>query len=134
MDLPAWREENLAKRPEENDKKLRMSLVQIREREKSLKSFWNVNLNKSNSVFKKLDSRFSIDRKSALIDQNRQRLIKKIFESISIDWKTALISWNSRKIKVLKKQPSFCIKSSMHWKIWVKCMSMRCKVFQKHKF
>ena len=39
MDLPAQREENLAKRLEENDKKLMMSLVQIgeREREKSLK-------------------------------------------------------------------------------------------------
>ena len=41
MDLPAWREENLAKRPEENDKKLMMSLVQIgeREREKFEKTF-----------------------------------------------------------------------------------------------
>ena len=39
MDLPAQREENLAKRLEENDKKLMMSLVQIGEREKSLKNF-----------------------------------------------------------------------------------------------
>ena len=37
MDLPAWREENLAKRPEENDKKLRMSLVQNGERERERK-------------------------------------------------------------------------------------------------
>ena len=41
MDTPNWREENLAKRQIENDKKLRMSLVQNgeREREKSLKNF-----------------------------------------------------------------------------------------------
>ena len=55
MDLPAWREENLAKRSEENDKKLRMSLCQVRERKKSLKNFWKVSLNKSNSVFNSLD-------------------------------------------------------------------------------
>ena len=34
MGIPAQREENLAKRPEENDKKLMMSLAQIRERER----------------------------------------------------------------------------------------------------
>ena len=34
MDLPAYREENLAKNPEENDKQLWASPVQFREREK----------------------------------------------------------------------------------------------------
>ena len=33
-DLPAYREENLAKNPEENNKKLWASLVQFRERKK----------------------------------------------------------------------------------------------------
>ena len=70
MDLSAWREENIAKRLEENNKKLRMSLVQIgereRERERSLKNFWKVSLNKSNSVFKK--TRFTISNWSIQIE------------------------------------------------------------------
>ena len=98
MDLPAWREENLAKRPEENDKKLRMSLVQIEEREKSLKNFWKVRLNKSNSVFKKLDSQFLINRKSVSIDRNRQRLTKKKFLN-----QFRLIEKKSQSIEILEK-------------------------------
>ena len=39
MDLSAWREENIAKRLEENNKKLRMSLVQIGEREREREKF-----------------------------------------------------------------------------------------------
>ena len=39
-----------------------------REREKSLKTFEKGELNKSRSDFKKAYSRFSIDRKSILID------------------------------------------------------------------
>ena len=37
--LPALGEENLAKRMEENDKKLMLSLVRFGEREKNLKNF-----------------------------------------------------------------------------------------------
>ena len=62
MDLSAYREENLAKNPEENDKKLWASLVQAAEREKVWKPFWKVSLKTSNSDFKKPDSRVSIDR------------------------------------------------------------------------
>ena len=39
MDIPAWREENLAKILEENNKNLMWSLVRIGEREKSLRAF-----------------------------------------------------------------------------------------------
>ena len=39
MDIPAQREENLAKFLEENDKNLMWSLVRIEEREKSLRTF-----------------------------------------------------------------------------------------------
>ena len=39
MDLPAQREENLAKIWEENDKNLMNELVRVRERKKSLKKF-----------------------------------------------------------------------------------------------
>ena len=78
-DLLALGEENLAKRTEENEKNLMVSLVRFGEREKSLKNFWKVSLNKSNSVFKKPDSWFSIDWKSVSIDRNRQRFTKKFW-------------------------------------------------------
>ena len=42
MDIPAQREENLAKFLEENDKNLMWSLVRIEEREKSLRTFEKV--------------------------------------------------------------------------------------------
>ena len=77
MDLQAWREENLAKRSVENDKNLRKNFCRVGERKKSLKNFWKVSLNKSNSVFKKPYSRF-------LIDRNKQRLTKKFW--INFDW------------------------------------------------
>ena len=47
-DLPAYEEENLAKNPEENDKKLWASLVQFGER-KSLKTFLKSKFETSNS-------------------------------------------------------------------------------------
>ena len=53
MDLPAYREENLAKRPEENDKKFDGEPCPIRRERKVWKTFWKVSLNKSNSDFKK---------------------------------------------------------------------------------
>ena len=49
MDLPAYREENLAKNPEENDKKIVGYPCPIRR--KVWKTFWKVSLNKSNSDF-----------------------------------------------------------------------------------
>ena len=53
MDLPAYKEENLAKRPEENDKKFDGEPCPIRRERKVWKTFWKVSLNKSNSDFKK---------------------------------------------------------------------------------
>ena len=55
MDLPALGEENLAKDLEENDKKWKILLCWVgeREREKSWKNFWKSVLNESNTVFKK---------------------------------------------------------------------------------
>ena len=53
MDLPAWREENLAKRPEENDKKFAVEPCRVGERKESLKTFEKCELNKSRSNFKK---------------------------------------------------------------------------------
>ena len=53
MDVPALGEENLAKNLVENDKKLIIELVWVgeREREKILKTFEKVVLNKSRSGF-----------------------------------------------------------------------------------
>ena len=53
MDIPAYGEKNLARNQEENDKKFAMEPCRVREREKSLKTFENGELNKSRSDFKR---------------------------------------------------------------------------------
>ena len=72
MDIPALGEENPAKNFVENDKKLRMVLVQIGERKKEFEKV----LNESNLTFKKAYSRVLINRKSVSINRNRQKLTK----------------------------------------------------------
>ena len=69
--LPVFRERNLAKRRIKNDKNLRWSQVWIGEREKTWETFEKVFLKKSRFVFKKLDSRYSIDRKTVSINRTR---------------------------------------------------------------
>ena len=60
------------------------ALLSRRERGK-FEKFWKRCLNKSNmSFFEKLDSRVSIDRKSILIDRNKQRLTKNF--KCNFDW------------------------------------------------
>ena len=63
-------------------KKIVVEPCRVGEREKVLKSFEKVGLNKSNLIFLKLDSRVSIDQKSISINRNRQRLVKN-FKTIS---------------------------------------------------
>ena len=53
MDIPAYGERNLARNQEENDKKFAVEPCRVGEREKSLKTFENGELNKSRSYFKK---------------------------------------------------------------------------------
>ena len=76
--LLVFGERNLAKRMIKNNKNLRWSQVRIREREKSLETFEKkkVSLKRSRSVLKKkkLDSRYSINRKTVSINPNRKRL------------------------------------------------------------
>ena len=97
MDLLAQREEILAKILEENDKKLMISLVQIGEREKSLKKllkseFEQVKLN----FFKNLIHNFQlIENQFRLIETDRSS--PKFFKTILIDRKTASIDQNSGK-------------------------------------
>ena len=51
--LPALGDKNLAKIPEENDKKSLVEPSQVEEREESLKKFEKVSLKQSNLTFKK---------------------------------------------------------------------------------
>ena len=73
--LPVFGERNLAKK---NDQKRQKSKVEPspnrREREKLRKTFEKVILKKSRSVFKKPNSRYSINRKTVSINRNRQGL------------------------------------------------------------
>ena len=145
--LSALEEKNLAKELAENDKKnLIWALTNWIESE-FLKTFWKVSWTCENQVFKKLSIRFSIDRKLGSINRkcfdwssiNRasietNRGWPKILIAISIDWKTYSIDWNSGKNKFLKNKAILCRNSSKHWILWIKCMSMRWNIFQKHKF
>ena len=84
MDLPALGKEDVAKDLEENDKKWKILLCRVGEREKSWKNFWKNVLNESNTDFKKLDSRYLIDRKTSSINRTKQRLTE-IFKR-NFDW------------------------------------------------
>ena len=75
-DLPAFKDKNLAKILEENDKKLMVEPLAKSEREKVEKLFEKVTLKSPICLFKKAVSRVLIDQKIASIDRNRQRLYK----------------------------------------------------------
>ena len=103
MDIPAWREENLAKnfggKWQKFDKEPSSNR---REREKSLRTFEKWGLNKSRSDFKKLIHDFQlIENQFRLIETDRGS--HKILTAISIDQKTYWINWNSGKTAFLKK-------------------------------
>ena len=51
MDIPTYGKRNLARNLEENDKKFIVEPCRVGEREKVLKSFEKVGLNKSNLIF-----------------------------------------------------------------------------------
>ena len=71
MVLPALREKNLAKIEVENDKKTLCYLVES-EREKSLKkNFWKSVWISQRTVFKKPETRSSIDWKTGSINRTR---------------------------------------------------------------
>ena len=75
MDILAYGERNLARNLEENYKKLVGELCPIRREREKFEKFLKKWFKQVKSVFlKKLDSRLSIDRKSILIDRNKQRL------------------------------------------------------------
>ena len=115
--LPALGEKNLAKRMEENDKKMDWSLDWVVWREKKLKTFEKVSLNTWRTVFKKFSTRFSIDQKIYSIGQKcfdwsntnwapieTNRDSQTFLNTISIGQRTISISRNSRKNNILKSK------------------------------
>ena len=56
----------------------------------------------------------------------------KIFITISIGQGKNSIDWKYGKKKFLKNRAILCKNSSNHSISWMKCMSMRLKVFQKY--
>lgn len=128
MVLPALDDKKLAKDWRENDKKnLIGSLDRLNERERVLKVFEKVFEHVKTKDFKKLSTRFSIDRILDLIDRkclrliqqqsstdrNRQRLTK-ILIAISISRETGSIDQNSGKNRFLKNKEILCRNSSKH--------------------
>ena len=73
-------------------------------------------------------NRSSIDR--LLIESGRFK--QKNLIAISIGRETGLIDQKSGKIKFLKNRAILCRNSSKHSISWMKCISIRLKVFQKH--
>ena len=71
MVLPALMEENLAKIEEENDKKFDCSLAKSKKERKSWKTFEKDVWNSQRTVFKKPETRCSIDRKTGSINRTR---------------------------------------------------------------
>ena len=134
MDLPAWREENLAKRQIENDKKNEDFPWPSRmEREKG-ENFLKKCLTHLKNCFKKCPTQFSIDQ-NLRFDRSKQteahskilnqfRLIKKQPRSIEIPKKTQF--W--------KKPPCFCINSSKHWKYEQNAWVWDAKIFRNTSF
>ena len=97
-DLPAYREENLAKNLEENDKKFVGKPCPIRRERKVWKPFWKVSLNKSNSDFKK--TWFTIfDWSKISFDWSKQTEASfKNFKTISINQKTDWINRSRQRL------------------------------------
>ena len=100
MDLLAWREENLAKRQIENNKKMKICLDRVVWREKREKTFWKSVWPIWKTVFKNVPHDFQLIKTLGLINQNRQRLTQKFW--INFDW-----SKNSLDRSKFQKKHSF---------------------------
>ena len=133
MALPALREENLAKIEEENDKKFVVLPSQVRERRKVWKELLKKVWISQRTLFKKAETRCSIDRKTSSINRTRQRLTD--FSKQDFDWS-----------KIRLDQSKFWKKQLLREKTWFlkpylkalnitkkKCMSIRWNALPKHK-
>ena len=124
-----------AKRMIKNDKNLRWSQAWIgeREREKSLKTFEKVNLKRSRFVFKKSESRYSIDRKTVSINQNKQKLTKDFKRNF--DWSKNRLDQSKIWKNIFLEKITWFFKTLLKaLNIRNKCMSMRWNAFSEHKF
>ena len=81
-DLSAFKNKNLAKILEENDKKFDGGAYSQRGEREVEKLFEKVTLKSPICLFKKPDSRVSIDQKSGSIDRNKQGLYKNNLKQI----------------------------------------------------
>ena len=120
MVLLALREKNLAKIEEENDKKFECSLAKSeREREKVEKTFRKGVWTSQRTVFKKPETRCSIDRKTGSINRTRQRLTE--FLKQDFDWSKIRLDQS----KFLKN--SFLEKLTWFLKVYLKALNIKYK-------
>ena len=126
MDIPALGEENPAKHLSKTTKNWGWCLSES-EREKGvLKS----DLNKSNLTFKKAYLRLLIDRKSLLIDRNRQKLTKNF--KCNFDWlKNRLDQSKFWKSRIFEKKTWFLKKLLKALNIMNKMHEYEMKFFSK---
>ena len=84
MDLPAWREENLAKDRSKMTKKWRFALIEWYGERKGRKLFEKLFDPSENLVLKNVPHNFRLIETLGSIDRNRQRLTQKFW--INFDW------------------------------------------------
>ena len=114
-------------------------MIELFEKIWILKNTWK------SHVLKNSLNNFRLIKKQVWSIQNYSRIIQhqssidrarhiqtKILIVISIGRATSSINRKSRKIKFLKNKANLCRNSSKHGISWMRCMSMRLKVFQKH--
>ena len=109
MALPALREENLAKIEEENDKKFVVLPSQVRERRKVWKELLKKVWISQRTLFKKAETRCSIDRKTGSINQTKQRLTE--FLKQDFDWSKIRLDQSKFWKKQLLREKTWFLKS-----------------------
>ena len=142
--LPALKDKNLWKILRENDKSWLDLDRSKRESQKVFEKVWILKNTWRKHVFKKPSDRFSIDKKRGLIDRKlvlidlapieAGKFKPKSLIAISISRETGSIDRKSGKNKFLKNKAILCRNTSKHNILWIKCMSMRWNVFQKHLY
>ena len=133
MVLPALREENLAKIEEENDKKFVVLPSQVRERRKVWKELLKKVWISQRTLFKKAETRCSIDRKTSSINRTRQRLTD--FSKQDFDWSKIRLDQSKFWKKQLLREKTWFLKSYLKALNITKkkCMSIRWNALPKHK-
>ena len=131
-----WGRKTLQKLRKKTTKNLSAALPSRRERErKSWKTFENDVWNSQRTIFKKLETRCLIDRKTGSINRTTQRLtefLKQDFDwsKIRLDQSKFLKNSFFGKINLIFEN----LPQSIEYKKKKKCMSMRWNALPKHKF